>query len=70
MNLYIPDCKNEPKDIEQIRRWNDFMQEHCTGLIDIENVTVESMEHCQFMVLDTKGNWTIRYVIHRLRIIQ
>lgn len=41
MNLYIPDYKNEPEDVEQIRLWNDFMKEHCTGLIDVENITAE-----------------------------
>ncbi|PST29228.1 IS66 family transposase [Enterocloster lavalensis] len=40
--LYMPDCKNEPKGIEQLLPWSDFMKEHCTGLIDVENIMAEN----------------------------
>lgn len=33
----MPDYKNELKGIEQLLPWSDFMKEHCTGLIDVEN---------------------------------
>ena len=42
--LYMPDYKNEPKGIEQLLPWSDFIKEHCTGLIDVENITAEKHE--------------------------
>ena len=42
--LYMPDYKNEPEGIEQLLPWSDFMKEHCTGLIDVENITAEKHE--------------------------
>ena len=39
--LYMPGYKNESAGIEQLLPWSDFIQEHCSGLIDVENVTVE-----------------------------
>ena len=40
--LYMPDYKNEPAGIEMLLPWSDFIKEHCTGLIDIENITPEN----------------------------
>lgn len=40
--LYMPGYKNEPAGIEKLLPWSDFIKEHCTGLIDVENVTVEN----------------------------
>ncbi len=42
--LYMPDYKNEPAGIEMLLPWSDFIKEHCTGLIDIENITPENHE--------------------------
>ncbi len=42
--LYMPDYKNEPEGIEQLLPWSDFIKEHCTGLIDVENITAETHE--------------------------
>lgn len=42
--LYMPDYKNEPAGIEQLLPWCDFIKEHCTGLIDVENITAENHE--------------------------
>ena len=42
--LYMPDYKNEPEGIEQLLPWSDFIKEHCTGLIDVENITAENHE--------------------------
>lgn len=37
----MPGYKNESAGIEQLLPWSDFIKEHCSGLIDVENVTVE-----------------------------
>lgn len=42
LTLYMPDHKNEPAGIEKLLPWSDFIKEHCTGLIDVENVTPEN----------------------------
>lgn len=42
--LYMPDYKNEPEGVEQLLPWSDFITEHCTGLIDVENTTAEKHE--------------------------
>ena len=39
--LYMPGCKNRSEGIEQLMPWSDFIKEHCSGLIDVETVTVE-----------------------------
>lgn len=39
--LYMPDYKNEPAGIEMLLPWSDFIKEHCSGLIDVENITPE-----------------------------
>lgn len=40
--LYMPGCKNGSVGIEHLLPWSDFIKEHCTGLIDVETVTVEN----------------------------
>ena len=40
--LYMPGYKNEPAGIEKLLPWSDFIKEHCTGLIDVENVTTDN----------------------------
>jgi hypothetical protein len=40
--LYMPDYKNEPEGIEKLLPWSDFLMEHCTGLIDVDNITAEN----------------------------
>ena len=40
--LYMPGCKNRSEGIEQLMPWSDFIKEHCSGLIDVETVTVEN----------------------------
>ena len=40
--LYMPDYKNKPAGIEKLLPWSDFIKEHCTGLIDVENITPEN----------------------------
>lgn len=39
--LYMPDYKNEPAGIELLLPWSDFIKGHCSGLIDVENITPE-----------------------------
>ena len=39
--LYMPDYKNESAGIEMLLPWSDFIKEHCSGLIDVENITPE-----------------------------
>lgn len=46
--LYMPGLKEGSAGIEQLLPWSDFIKEHCTGLIDVEKVTVE--EHPQLPV--------------------
>ena len=45
---YTPGCKNRSEGIEQLLPWSDFIKEHCSGLIDVETVTVE--EHPQLSI--------------------
>lgn len=39
--LYMPGYKNGSAGIEQLLPWSDFIKEHCSGLIDVESITVE-----------------------------
>ncbi|MFW5677062.1 MAG: transposase domain-containing protein, partial [Acetivibrio ethanolgignens] len=39
--LYMPGCKSGSESIEQLMPWSDFIKEHCSGLIDIETITME-----------------------------
>ena len=41
--LYMPGCKDGSEGIEHLMPWSDFIKEHCTGLIDVENIT--AMKH-------------------------
>ena len=40
--LYMPDHKNKSAGLEKLLPWSDFIKEHCTGLIDVENITPEN----------------------------
>ena len=40
--LYMPGCKDRSEGIEQLLPWSDFIREHCSVLIDVENFTVEN----------------------------
>ena len=40
--LYMPDYKNEPKGIEMLLPWSDFIKEHCSGKIDTETIVSET----------------------------
>ncbi len=40
--LYMPGCKDKSEGIEQLLPWSNFIREHCSGLIDVENFTVEN----------------------------
>lgn len=46
--LYMPGCKSGSESIEQLMPWSDFIKEHCSGLIDIETITME--EHPDLFV--------------------
>ena len=46
--LYMPGYKEGSEGIEQLLPWSDFIKEHCSGLIDVETVTVE--EHPQLSI--------------------
>lgn len=37
--LFMPDYKNEPKAVEVMMPWSDFIKERCSGFIDTETVT-------------------------------
>lgn len=39
--LCMPNYKNEPAGIDMLLPWSDFIREHCSGLIDVENITPE-----------------------------
>ena len=39
--LYMPGYKSGSAGIEQLLPWSDFIKEHCSGLIDVETITVE-----------------------------
>ena len=47
--LYMPGYKDRSEGIEQLLPWSDFIQEHCSGLIDVETVTAEN--HPELLVL-------------------
>lgn len=34
--------KDKSAGMERLLPWSDFIKEHCTGLIDVANVTVEN----------------------------
>ena len=40
--LYMPDHMNTSAGIEQLLPWSEFIQEHCTGLIDVESMVSEN----------------------------
>ncbi len=40
--LYMPGYKDKSEGIEQLMPWSDFIKEHCSGLTDVETVTVEN----------------------------
>ena len=40
--LYMLGYRDRSEGIEQLMPWSDFIKEHCTGLIDVETVTVEN----------------------------
>ena len=46
--LYMPGCKDKSAGMEHLLPWSDFIKEHCTGLIDVENVTVENHPQLPF----------------------
>lgn len=39
--LYMPDYKDKPAGIKALLPWSPFMKEHCSGLRDTENITLE-----------------------------
>lgn len=53
--LYVPDYKNEPEGIEQLLPWSDFIKEHSTGLIDVENITAENHAPLLIYILYHQG---------------
>ena len=40
--LYMPGNKNGSEGMEQLMPWSSFIKEQCSGLIDVETVTVEN----------------------------
>lgn len=40
--LYMPGHKNGSEGMEQLMPWSSFIQEQCSGLIDVETMTVEN----------------------------
>lgn len=47
--LYMPGYIDRSEGIEQLLSWSDFIQEHCSGLIDVETVTTEN--HLELPIL-------------------
>lgn len=41
--LYMPGIQDESEGIEKLMPWSDFIQEHCSGLIDVETMTAENL---------------------------
>lgn len=41
--LYMPGCKDGSEGMEHLMPWSDFIKKHCSGLIDIDNIT--ALEH-------------------------
>ena len=46
--LYMPGCKSGSAGIEQLLPWSDFIKEHCSGLINVETITVEDHPELSF----------------------
>lgn len=46
--LYMPGYKNGSAGIERLLPWSDFIKEHCSGLIDVETITVEEHPDLSF----------------------
>ena len=46
--LYMPGYKNGSAGIEQLLPWSDFIKEHCSGLINVETITVEDHPELSF----------------------
>ena len=46
--LYMPGYKSGSTGIEQLLPWSDFIKEHCSGLIDVETITVEEHPELSF----------------------
>ena len=46
--LYMPGYKSGSAGIEQLLPWSDFIKEHCSGLIDVETITVEEHPELSF----------------------
>ena len=40
--LYMPGCKEGSAGIEHLLPWSAFIKEHCSGLINVESVTVDN----------------------------
>lgn len=40
--LYMPDYKDEPAGIEKLLPWSEFIKEKCSGIMDIESITLEN----------------------------
>ncbi|WP_278287238.1 hypothetical protein [Cellulosilyticum ruminicola] len=38
----MPDYKNEPKGIEMLLPWSDFIKERCSGKIDTATIVSET----------------------------
>lgn len=46
--LYMPGYKSGSAGIEKLLPWSDFIKEHCSGLIDVETITVETHPKLSF----------------------
>ena len=46
--LYMPGYKSGSAGIEQLLPWSDFIKEHCSGLINVETITVEEHPELSF----------------------
>ena len=67
----MPDYKNKPAGIEKLLPWSDFIKEHCTGLIDVGNITPEKQEpiyHNDWCVY--RSGWGFFYTDWADRIVQ
>lgn len=49
--------KKTSAGMEHLLPWSDFIKEQCTGLIDVENVTVENHPQLPFQhIIKTQGD--------------
>ena len=55
----MPGLESGSAGIDQLLPWSDFIKEHCSGLIEVEKVTVENKPTVTFQFL-TNERWVMQ----------